>query len=358
MKLKVSFTLVVFSLVFISSISCLAEVYELYRGTRGLGMGGADTAVVNDETSLLINPAALGKLRNSIGTILDPEVEFGERVSQMYLKKSFSGFTDLSSLSSTLDTMRGKHYHYKHQIFPSFVIKNFGIGFLLKDSMDAKMSDDGTTITANHFYDWVLATGFNFRFWDGRIKLGATAKAMNRVQASGDFPVAQSLKIEDIGKEGYGIGTDAALILSAPWGWLPTLSVVGRDMGGTNLSGTGLRYKLSNKPDPIKQDADVALAFFPIHNNQTRSSFTFEHKHVLTSSQYTDKYQLYHFGWETNFSDLIFVRFGMNGRYWTTGFEIASERTQLQFAYFADDVGVSPATKEDRRWVFKAAFRY
>lgn len=349
------------ALILIVTMRAQGEVFDLYRGARGQGMGGADTAVVNDETALLINPAGLGKLRNTIGTLLDPEIEFGERVSRMYLKKSFSGFTDLNALRPTLDTSRQKPYHYKQQIFPSLVVKNFGFGLLIKDSMDAMMSADGTTITANYFSDWVLATGFNFRFWDGRVKLGVTAKAINRVQASGDFLVADSLKIKDIGKEGYGVGTDAGLILSGPWAWLPTLSIVGRDIGGTNLSNTGFRYKLANKPDPLKQDADVAIAFFPIHSNQTRSSFTFEHKHVLTASEYTNKMQLYHFGWETNISDLVFVRFGMNGNYWTTGFEIASERTQFQIAYFANDANVSTTSNtaiEDRRWTLKAVFRY
>jgi len=344
--------------VFGMTVFCRAEVYEVYRGSRGQGMGGADTAVVNDETSLLINPAGLGKLRNTIGTLFDPELEFGERVSKMYSKSAFSGFTDLTALNSTLDASREKPYHYKQQIFPSFVLKNFGMGLLVKDSMDAVMSADGTTITANYFSDWVLATGFNFRFWDGRIKLGFTEKLINRLQASGDFPVAQSLKITDIGKEGYGIGTDVGLILSAPWGWIPTLSIVGRDIGGTNLNNTGLRYKLANKPDPLTQDADVALAFFPIHSNQTRSSFTFEHKHVLTASQYASKTQLYHFGWETNLSDIIFIRFGMNGNYWSTGLEVASERTQFQFSYFADDASSTTTAIEDRRWSFKAVFRY
>ena len=334
------------------------EAYELYRGSRGLGMGGADTAVVNDETSLLVNPAGLGKLRNNIGTLIDPEIEFGEKVYNIYRAKSFTGFTDLSEVASTLDTSREKHYHYKYQFFPSFVLKNFGMGFLNKESMDATMSADGTTLTAAYFYDWVLATGFNFRFWDGRMKLGINAKAINRVQAVGDFSTSSSLKIKDVGKEGFGVGSDVGLILAAPWGWIPTLSIVGRDIGGTQFTNTGLRYKLTNKPDKLTQDADVAIAFFPINSNQTRSSFTFEHKHVLTASQYANRNQLYHFGWETNMSDIAFLRFGMNGTFWTVGFEMASERIQMQFAYFADDVSTTTTPIEDRRWVLKAALRF
>ena len=333
-----------------------AEVYDLYRGSRGMGMGGADIATVNDETSLLINPAALGKLRNNIGTLVDPELEMGDNVYHMYRVKPFSSFTDLSKVISTLDSNRNLHFHYKYQLFPSFVLKNFGMGLLVKEQLDSKMSEDGTTVTSNYFYDWVFATGFNFRFWDGRIKLGFTAKAI--VQASGDFLTTDDLKIEAIGKEGYGLGSDLGLILSAPWGWLPTISAVVRDAGGTRFTNTGLRYKLGTKPEMIQQDADVSIAFFPIHDNRTRSSFTFEHKHVLSASQYEDKYPLYHFGWETNFSDIIFLRLGMNGRYYTTGFEMASERTQIQFSYFGEEVGTPTNPEEDRRWSLKMVFRY
>lgn len=335
-----------------------AEVFELYKGARAQGMGGADIAVVNDETSLLVNPAGLGKLRNGIGTLIDPEVDANSNLTQIYKTKPATSLTDLSKLSTTLDSSRDTHLHYKYQLFPSFVLKNFGMGFLLKESMDARMSADGSTITANYFYDWVLATGFNFRFWDGRIKLGLTAKAINRVQASGDFLTSQSLDIKSIGKEGYGLGTDVGLILSAPWGWIPTLSVVGRNIGGTQFTNTGLRYRLTNKPDPLQQDADVAIAFFPIHGNHTRSSFTFEYKHVLTADQYTDKNALYHFGWETNLSDIAFLRFGMNGLYYSVGFEMASERVQFQVAYYAEDVSTTTTPEEDRRATIKAVFRY
>lgn len=335
-----------------------AEIYEFYRGVRALGMGGADTAVVNDETALLVNPAGLGKLRDSITTVFDPEMEFSTNNYDMYKKKVPGSLVNLSDLSASLDNYREQHYHYKYQVFPSVVVKNFGIGFLLKEQLDAKMRADGLSIDTNYYYDMALATGFNFRFWDGRIKLGVTAKAVNRVEAIGNFPVAQSLKAQDVGSEGYGMGSDVGLILSAPWGWIPTLSVVGRNVGGLKFTNTGLRYKLSNKPTDIEQDADIALAFFPIHSNRARSSFTFEHKHYLTANQYTNKNQLYHFGWETNFNDMAFFRLGWNGVSYTTGFELAAERLQLQLAYYTENAGTEDTPDLDKRWVFKVSYRY
>ena len=63
------------------------ELHEFYNGVRCLGMGGACAAVVNDETALLVNPAALGKLRDYYGTILDPEVESSANSYRLYQEK-------------------------------------------------------------------------------------------------------------------------------------------------------------------------------------------------------------------------------------------------------------------------------
>jgi hypothetical protein len=60
--MKWRLALVILTLASVHAVA--AERYEFYNGIRGLGMGGAQVAVVNDETSLMINPAGLGKLRD------------------------------------------------------------------------------------------------------------------------------------------------------------------------------------------------------------------------------------------------------------------------------------------------------
>ena len=40
------------------------------------------------------------------------------------------------------------------------------------------------------------------------------------------------------------------------------------------------------------------------------------------------------------------------------GFEIASERTQWQFATYGEEIGTNLENKEDRRFVVKWAYRF
>ena len=49
----------------------------------------------------------------------------------------------------------------------------------------------------------------------------------------------------------------------------------------------------------------------------------------------------------------------MNQRYWTAGLELAIANYQLQLASYGEEIGTGPsATREDRRYIFKFAYRF
>ena len=322
-------------------------------------MGGADIAVVNDETALLINPAALGKLRDSFGTLIDPELEGNVKFSNIYLNSSFTQPFNLEKVKDALDVSRDTFYHAKGQTFPSFVTKNFGIGLFARQLMDAKMNTAGTSMTTYSLDDMALVMGFNFRLFDGRVKLGASGRFISRIEIDKEVDPAGPMDRGSHASEGAAMGTDVGLILTGPWAWLPTITAVARDVGGTNFTnGSGLRMTTTTRPTKVEQDYDVAIGLFPIHSTRSRSSFAFQYNQITAAGKAQDKSRFYHLGYELNLSDLIFLRAGMNQRYWTGGFEFASEHFQMQLASYGEDVGADGTAEEDRRYIFKFAFRF
>ena len=347
------------SMMFFANVSFAQEVRENYNGARSLGMGGASIAIVNDETALLANPAGLGKLRDAYGTIIDPELEGSYTTKRMYDTKAFTNPFDLEQVRDTTDYSRDSYFHAKGQVFPSFVVRNFGIGIHASRTMDAQMNTAGTQMTTFYQDDIALHMGINLRLFDGRIKIGATGKAISRIEIDKAIDIPGSMDLSQQASEGVGVGTDAGIIMTAPVMLLPTISAVVRDIGGTDFTaGSGVRLQTSSRPKSVNQDIDVALAFFPIHGNQSRSSFTLEYQKLKAASEATDKQRYYHVGYEFNYSDVLFLRAGMNQRYWTAGFEIASEHTQVQLSSYGEDIGVDGTPVEDRRYVFKFAFRF
>jgi hypothetical protein len=366
-SMKLTRVLVVFSIFVssvVSSVAWTAERFEFYNGIRPLGMGNASVASVNDETALIVNPAGLGKLRNFFGTILDPEVDMGSSALNTYRAKSFSNPTSISQVLPAVAAAPGDYFYARTQLFPSFVARNFGIGLLIKNEL---ATEAASATSASVFYrdDMALLLGYNFRFWDGRIKFGFTGKLISRTEVneaaidpSGavDLP---SLATANQAKHGLAIGTDVGLMLTAPWDNLPTLSLVARDIGNTTFDKTYFtRMTTNERPNSVAQDVDAGVSFQFIHKPNVRSLWSFDYHGLLTAKDEEDKNKLYHLGVEVNFGDVFFFRAGYNQRYVTAGFELASERFQFQVASYGEEIGTAAAPKEDRRNVAKFTFRF
>lgn len=357
--LKAGTLLITFLLVGFGARAQNTEVRSFYTGIRALGMGGAGINVVDDETALLTNPAALGKLRDFYGTILDPQLDGSAALSEMYHTQAFSDPFDPAQAQRTLDATRDTYFHAQGMLFPSMVVRNFGIGFFYRNLLDAKTNTTGTQMQTYYLNDLAFVLGYNLRLWDGRIKIGFSGKAIAREEINKSLSTTGDLSVAGNASEGLGLGADVALMLTAPWTWLPSATAVVRDVGGTNFeAGSGLRMSSTTRPNHIDQDIDVAIGLFPIHSNSTRSSFTVEYDKLNEASKATDKMRYAHVGYELNLYDLLFLRAGMNQRYWTAGIELASEYTQVQLASYGADVGPDNAPVEDRRYVFKFSFRF
>ena len=323
-------------------------------------MGGASVAVVNDETSLLLNPAALGRLRDSYVTIVDPEADLGTSTTTVM----GTGYGSLLNAQKTLDKALlkpGTHVSGRAQVFPSIIVPNFGIGILSKYEVNAEVDATSTRYSYHYTNDTAVVLGFNFRFWDGIIKLGTNLRVVDRVQIKEDNldPAATDLSNSSMSKEGLGVASDTGLILTAPIAWLPTIAGVLRDTGSTSYAlRDGFFTSRQVRPDPNGQTLDVGLAVSPILSKNFRSQWTVEYKDAMNSLKETDIMRRLHGGVEFNIADALFLRGGMNQKYWTAGLEISMLSYQVQFASYGEDVGDDGASKEDRRYVVKFSFRF
>lgn len=339
-----------------------AERFEFYNGVRSMGMGGASVATVNDETALLCNPAALGKLRDYIVTIADPELEGNTNTVGLVGENLMKAFDPQFVLDKLNDPENlDKRLHTKAQIFPSLVVPNFGFGIFGKYSLDGKVDKTGTNYELDYINDYAAVAAFNFRLFNGIIKLGGSARAMNRVEIHRtDIPAnSTDLKVDTLAGEGFGVASDVGLVLTAPVMFLPTLAAVWRDVGDTTYTlKKGMFTDAITIPNHTPQTVDVALAFFPIISNRSRATFTLEYSDVLTAGDEEDHMRRAHAGIEFNFADAFFIRAGMNQRYWTAGLEFSMLNYQLQAGTYGEEVGIVDATEEDRRYTIKFAIRF
>jgi hypothetical protein len=362
------------------STAAAGERFDFYDGVREESMGGAAVATVNDETSLLLNPAALGRLRNYFVTVVDPEIELGEKTQALVGLSP----TDFMSPQKTLDDCNsgpGQRLHQRVQLFPSFVVTNFGFGIYGRYATDAFVDSTKTTFTYQYRNDLAAVLGFNLRLFEGVLKIGVNVRGVNRVESNRtDIPPTSTglsmttlVSGTTVASEGFGIGSDAGVILTAPWAWLPTLAAVYHDVGTTSYDiNHGMNYSTTNRPARTPATLDAGFSLNPILSKRTRMVITAELRDVLdavepanleASDQMTRRL---HYGVEFNFGDILYLRGGLNQGYWTAGIELNMLNTQLQLATYGEEVsdvvakGSSTAYKpiEDRRYVVKFAYRF
>jgi hypothetical protein len=338
------------------------ELYEFYNGIRQMGMGGAYTAVVNDETALILNPAALGKLRDGYLTVFDPEIHIDNKAASAINNNNYDVFanTHAQDLIDTVKQFPDEHYHSSAYLFPSYVGPNFGIGLLGTYNYDAQYNSAGNDYDLRYRNDYAFIMGFDFRFFDGIIKLGFNGKYINRVEADENIKAASANNVHwtDLVGEGSGFASDAGLIITAPVIFLPSIAAVWHDIGDTCYGHSGMFYSGRPEPECTRQTIDVGTSITPIIGKYSRMQLTADFEDVRSMASEKDKLRRLHAGLEFNFYDKLFIRGGMNQRYWTAGLEMDWTIFQLQFASWGEDVGTYPDHQEDRRYAAKFSIRF
>lgn len=334
--------------------------FEFYRGVRQMGMGGASIAVVNDETALLSNPNGLGRLRDSFYTLIDPELTSGVDDSETLVGTGVLGSVNPDTVYDQLGDNLDNPYYFKGQIFPSLVVPNFGLGVLGRYEVLAKRNADGT-MDYHYQNDYSVNLGSNLSFWGGRIKLGFAGRLINRVEYFGTRdPSVESLAISSFATEGMGLSADVGLSFAAPWKYLPTLTFLVRDVGGTSFTfGDGAFGNANNgTPQFQAQSVDAAFALFPIYGKYSRGVFTVEYTGIDNTENVEDHIDRLHIGTEINLFDAYFLRLGYHEGDWTAGFEYATGILQWQLATYSEEINLGSYSERDRQGILKLAIRF
>lgn len=339
-----------------------SEWVEGYTNTRALGMGGALIGVTSDETSLYRNPANMGSIRGYFGSLIDPELEGQGTFTDIVRGGSLTKAVEVEHMAGELQKNPGEFYHAKVQFTPSFTTKNFGFGLIYRNELNAIVSKTATT-KMDTFYqnDLGVVLAVNQSLFGGVIKVGASAKAINRIEiVSSTLTVSGgAFALSDIASEGSAMAYDAALMIQLPYTWVPTLTGVIHDIGDTKFNARdGVRAKTASQPATVKQSIDAAISLFPIHGNKIRSVWTVEYRDVTDSRKEDWTRKRLHVGTEINFRDIFFLRLGANQGYVTGGVEIASEKLSWQISSYGEEIGTEANPQEDRRYSTRLLIRY
>lgn len=342
------------------------ESYELYNGVRPLGMGNAGLSFLDDENVHFYNPAGISiRSYNSKAQIdvFNPSFAFNTNIIN-----SFSDImSGLGSISEFIKTKTGKNYHTNFSLFPNISIRNMSIGVLMQANVDAR--NTGTYLEDNpanplfsltNTYDIIPTFAIGVPLYGSMLKLGTSAKIIWRAQFDEALPYSEmvDMSFKDELREGFALAVDAGATLTLPVRYLPSFTLVARNIGDTKF------YDVKNimssnppgVPDTLLQTLDLGFGCYIIISSELKLKYALDYRDIL------DEYQNHwskhlHTGAELAYgkgkNPYLKLRAGVNQLRPTAGFSLSSKNNTLDFAFYGVEMGNSLLEQSDYRYVLR-----
>ncbi len=320
-----------------------------YQGIRPSGMGGAFTAVADDENALFYNPAGLNQGRPGFQRveILKPTLEFSQNIfpflNDAQTINETSDKTERANLATDLlNNSTGKNQHIRVGSLSDLIFHHFGIGFLAQFTGDLAVHNllSHETVRLRTTKDLALLIA-----GAGHVKnlmLGLTVKWVKRSLVDEGYSARQiseqKLKIPKP-TVGEGFAIDVGLLYPVAGKRQTTIGVslqniIGGDLGIAGELPFQINLGISQKrmigEEPILVAAD--LMDLTMNIGEDRSLF----KRI-------------HLGVEYRFPEVLTVRTGLYQGYPSFGTTIDLWLAKLDYAYYTEEIGAFSGQTGDSR---------
>ena len=274
---------VAFLLLSASDVSA-KEYPTLYRGVRPLGMGGAFTAVADDENALFYNPAGLSEISTLQLGVLNPLVEVSKNTIDMYNDAQDTDFDDTGEVTDFLRDYTGEHEHLRVSLFPHVGFNVAGYGIMVAGLAQATVDLDVRNPVwpeahADAVSDIGLLAGIGLNLPFTGLRAGASIKFISRKSLEEIYTATDIAsdgfedQVEDDINSGSGIGIDLGAIYRLPFiesfdldVGLSIQNIPEMDMGDAKPLETQANFGLAAKKTFARFDLIAALDYMDLSN--------------------------------------------------------------------------------------------
>ena len=346
-------------LFFLGRVATAAEVFEMNRNVRALGMGNAYTAVVDDEDSLFYNPAGIGRNSGIFWSVVD--FNFGVNDISDTLD-TFSNLTGTSTeFANALNSLYGNPIWGGGHGKTAAIFPFFAAGYYYDLDMSVSVNNpSATSMDVNIVSDEGIAIGAGFSA--GIMSFGTVVRRVERTGARRTYGAAAIADIvsgtgspDDIfnsfDNSGLGYGLDMGINFGFDTIVAPMLSFVIKDIGNTSF-----RTSSNAIEAPPTQEQEMIMgASMVVDLPLVSVSPAIDIKHLDNSDiQFGKKV---HFGIELGVP-LLDLRAGYHQGYFSYGAGLNLGFMRIDAASWGVELGEYPGQLEDRRFMLQATMRF
>lgn len=321
---------------------------------RGLAMGDA---VINSErggSSVFYNPANIAAKNTGVTlNLFNLQLEYSEMA---VAARSFSALS-LSSLYKNQLTKRPNSFMAQRiSLYPSFTIRNLSVGLLYEINEGAELQSGTNSIRVKARDRFAPTAALSFRLFSGIFRIGASVQLLtvgnaDTIIANGFDPAG--LNYKTVIDAGTGLSKTGAITLSLPIRYLPSFSLVARDIGGTSFT----------KTPAVKFGDGRSVAAQPLTFDFATSIIIYLGKYIewKTEGDYRDVINkkngsfMRHFSLGTEFSlaNFIFLRGGYAHGYLSGGLALGTKKASIELSMYSDEFDDRLRSRPDNRFLLQ-----
>ncbi|MEW6055632.1 MAG: hypothetical protein AB1540_03385 [Bdellovibrionota bacterium] len=330
---------------------------EVSSSARALGMGNAAINTERGPYSVFYNPANISaKDTGNRIQLVNFQLDGNAPLVSMASSGSIPKINDLSSLYGDLRNNPDTYVSGRYSVYPNVTLRQFSLGILYEVNQGAEVrnSDGALRVRARDRFGPIGAV--SFRLFKGIFRIGASAQLLTVGDADSllEPPIAQSsLDFKNNINSGSGLVTNAGVTLTLPFRFLPSFSVVARNIGGTRFTAPPMISFGSGRdvaPQPMTFDAAASLTIYLARRLEMKAEIDYrDYSNKLSGSRFRHVF----FGSELIFYDLMKLRTGVAHGYISFGFGIGTPKASLELALYSDEKDDRLRGSPDTRYVLQ-----
>ncbi|RYZ58736.1 MAG: hypothetical protein EOP07_06120 [Proteobacteria bacterium] len=384
-----------------TGLAVAQEIPESFTPVRPQGMGGAFTAVANDENAVWTNPAGLARGRKprsraSVDLIKAPNIIIGANsASRDFIQgvNRNSGASDLSQVADQADELSDKPFWATTAIFPLIMFDAGGspsiAGVYSNTTIQSVVDNDNPDLAkTSAISDLGAVYGMAFTDKTHSFSFGLIGRYVARYAYEDKIPLSDlkngkqlQTRIKDGSNRSTGVAVDTGMMWTVADFWFPTvgLSILNAPTGckedylnpfskkrekvcGTVFKGSFENPEAISTVDPT--DVRLGLSITPRFSSKLAARIALDLHHLpvtIGDAHYgldgIEPIKQLHAGIELFVGNPLerspfTIAMGVSQGYFTFGTTVQIGLVSLEFSTYGRDISSTSSPKEDRRMLF------
>lgn len=320
---------------------------------KALGMGNAGINTERGPVAVFYNPASLAvKDTRAVFQLFNFSIDADE----MWLAQSQKGgsinTTNFSKFYETVKASKGDLEGVRFSAYPNLTVRNFSLGLLYETNRGLMVRNSDSKLLVRARDRFGPTAGLSFRMFGGIIRFGMMAQLLTVTEAN-DYispPSPGSASWDKNIKAGSGLAKSAGFTLSLPFRYLPSFSVVARDIGGTSFGGAPMVFTGNGKPNARKATYDLGTSFVYYLGKSIETKFEADYRDTTRKLGGSPMQHVFA-GGEIDFFNLFQLRGGYMNAYPTAGFGLGTKNAGINISWYSDNFEDGLRAAREQRYV-------